>query len=184
MGYRHRPRPAALQPAYRALMTGNQTPPFLVRVRSAWKVLLGIYSAAPLADPPVQWTNLDIETLAAAPIGNRDRRILLLFCEGGRPTVPGEELTTKFGCGSPFDGARDLPRVHTFAVGRHLPSPIVQSGGTTEKPTYTVSWTHDQARLFAMNATQSDQQSGTANIDQAEGAPNPAQSPTPISTSA
>ena len=94
-----------------------------------------------------RWKDRDVTALAEHRLGNRDARLLLLFCEGGRATVPGEELTRKFGCGSPFDMSRDLPRVAVFC-GTRLHSPIVKSGGTAEKPTYSLTWTRDQARLF------------------------------------
>lgn len=80
--------------------------------------------------------------------GGRELRILLLLCEGGRPTVPGSELSTKFGCGSPIDGARDLPKVAAWTTRSGLEFPVVASGGDADSPWYTLTWSTGVRRAF------------------------------------
>lgn len=119
---------------------------WLARASKAWAVLRGIPEP-----PPLKWTDQDVKDLAEnISKSNREPRLLLLFCEGGRATIPGTELTRKFGCGSPLEVTRDLPRTSAFCATRNptLPSPILESGGSKEEPAYTLVWTRDQARLF------------------------------------
>lgn len=96
--------------------------------------------------------------------------------------MPGEELTRKFGCGEPFDLARDLPLVARFC-GTRLPSPIVRSGGTAEQPTYALAWSREQARLF-IDTLELRQQGAAGTTAQGVGRPAAAQSPAPTRSSA
>ncbi len=132
---------------YNVRMAGRPELSWQVRVRAALPELWE--DAQPPASAPAKkpWTVELLRKLAGEPM-NRDARVLLLFCEGGRSTVPGAELAAKFGWGTPFELARDLPRVAAFCEQKSLPSPIVASGGTAEKPSYALAWSHDQAETF------------------------------------
>ena len=103
--------------------------------------------------PKKAWTVELIQGLAGG-LGNREPRLILLFCDGGRPTVSGQELSAKFGCGDPFDADRDLPQAAEFCRKHQLPIPIVASGGTPEKPAYTLTWSPAQREAFAATQPQ------------------------------
>jgi hypothetical protein len=98
------------------------------------------------------WTaELVLQLATKTAIGDRERRILWLFCDSGAPTVPGADLTAKFGCGSPLDGDRDLPAVAAFARAHELAFPLTPSGGSDAEPRYRIAWDAAEQSVFRDN---------------------------------
>lgn len=120
------------------------------RVRCAWGALRGNVEVTSCSSPdPPPASDALVERLARSPMSVRERRLLLLFCDGGRSTVPGDELQSKFGVGIPIDAGRDAPDVAAFCESHNMAFPFRALGGSADETVYELSWTAAQRRRFS-----------------------------------
>jgi hypothetical protein len=75
--------------------------------------------------------------------------LLLIFCEGGRPTESGKELMKKFGCGDPFE----LPMISCGFQSLHEPPTNFADHQKAEVDTAETTYTAKNADSRALGAS-------------------------------